>query len=161
MVAAVLANAAVAEGAGMLHFIAAPVDAYIEQAIEWVRSTLVPAGEEVALQGIDFAIRLLSCKRPDADVLKGYATILGDLPNDLLPLALKGACGAATYHKLPPPGVFIRVVDSEWSRRKSDLSRLCRHRDRIQLCGRMRPHRIPAVEAAGASRAQEPVAYRL
>ena len=147
-VVATLAHATLSEGLGLMYFAASNEDAHLEDAISWVAGHLVPCGEENAMVGLDYVVRLLSCKRPDADIMKGYAAILGDMPEDLLSLALRATCAAATYHKLPPPGVFVRAVEDEWSRRKSDLSRLVRHRERIRLANRTRSHRAGAVEAA-------------
>lgn len=122
----------------------------IEAAIAHAEQHLVPAGREAALKGIEYALELLSARRPSDAVLEGYASILGDVPALLLPKALKAACSAATFHKLPPPGAFYKAVEAELSTLRGRVDRLRRHRDRMQLANRIRSHHAkPAVEAPG------------
>lgn len=122
--------------------------AEIEEAIAYAEQQLEPAGEEAAIAGIEYCVELLSAKMPSAQVVKGYAAILGDLPKVLLSRALKAACGGATFHKLPPPGVFLKAVEADVSLMREKVARLKRHRDRMQLANRIRsPHTALAVEA--------------
>jgi hypothetical protein len=116
-------------------------DGSLQMAIEAAERSLVPAGEARAAAGVDYAIRLLSAKALPADLLAGYSAILGDLPEDLLGKAIKAGCAGTTYHKLPPPGVFMAAARTDHDERKATLSRLLRHRERIQLVSRMSPHR--------------------
>lgn len=123
----------------------------IEAAIAHAEANLVPAGEEAALAGIEFCIEMLSAKTPSPPVMKGYAAILKDLPASLLAKSLKAACSGTTYHKLPPPGSFIKAVEADVASLREKLSRLKRHRDRMQLANRIRPCRTTlAVEAPSA-----------
>jgi hypothetical protein len=122
----------------------------VNLAIAHAEERLRPAGEEAALVGIEYCIELLSAKRPAEQILKGYASILGDIPVALLSKALKAACTKATFHKLPPPGAFCQAVEGETEALRATLSRLRRHRDRMQLANRIRSHHAkPAVEAPG------------
>lgn len=122
----------------------------IEAAIEYAEQQLVPCGEAAAISGIQYCVELLSAKMPPPNIVQGYASILGDLPALLLPKALKAACSAATFHKLPPPGAFIKAVEADLLSMKGKVERLRRHRDRMQLANRIRSHHAkPAVEAPG------------
>jgi hypothetical protein len=120
----------------------------IDAAIAHIEEQMAPAGEARVAEGLHYCAELLSAKPLAPHILKGYAAILGELPAVLLSLALKGGCAQATFHKVPPPGSFMKVVEGEWASLRSTLSRLKRHRDRMQLANRIRPHRVnPTVEA--------------
>jgi hypothetical protein len=126
-------------------------EAEIEEAIAYAEQQLVPAGEEAAVAGIEYCVALLSAKMPEANIVKGYASILGELPASLLPKALKAACSAANFHKLPPPGAFMKSVEADLNSLRERVARLRRHRDRMQLANRIRSHHAkPAVEAPGS-----------
>ena len=122
-------------------------DGLIDRAIDDAKAALDPAGRHKAYEGLIFAIKVLSSRTPENDVLSGYAAILGDLPADLLAKAFRAGLGGATYHKLPPPGAFMKPVAEEWIYRKAVLSRLIRHKGRTDLARKMRPSRSTAVEA--------------
>ncbi len=120
----------------------------VDEAIRTVEATLAPAGYELGRGAVDYCIRLLSAKRPDIDVLEGYAAILGDLPRDLLGKAVKACLAAATYHKLPPPGQFRDKIKHRLEERTSLLYRLKKYKTRLQLLSQRRaPSRPTPVEA--------------
>ena len=122
----------------------------IDEAIKHAELQIVPAGDAAAIAGIEYCVALLSAKLPPSNILQGYASILGDLPASLLPRALKAACSAATFHKLPPPGAFLKAVEADLNAMRGRVERLKRHRDRMQLANRIRSHHTrPAVEAPG------------
>jgi hypothetical protein len=124
-----------------------PLDNDVHEAIVAAMDDLVPAGREAAFEGVIFAARVLGIKRPPNDVLSGYAAILGELPLDLLRQALRDGLAEQTYHVLPTPGLFMTKVKHELEARRSRLSLLKRHRERVRLADRTRPTDRSKLEA--------------
>jgi hypothetical protein len=135
------------EGVGPAYYAMVEIDDHIDEAVIEAERSLEPAGRQAAGDGVIFCAKMLSAQRPANDVLSGYAAILGELPADLLAKALRGAVASTTWHKLPPPGVFMNIVVNEVSERRTRLSTLKRHRDRIKLVSLTRSHRAPQLEA--------------
>lgn len=105
----------------------------LDLAQQAVEASLRPAGKARGAAGVDYATRLLGSRPLAPDLLAGFAAILGDLPEDLLGKAIKSGCSGTTYHKLPPPGVFLTAVAEEWASRKRALSEIEIYRRRISL----------------------------
>lgn len=132
------------ESTPVIHLVEEDIDATFDLAIELAEAALAPAGEAAVREMLEVCCEVLSCKRPSVPALTVYSSLLGQLPADLLAKAGQGALMDQDYHKLPTPGGFFKPVAEEWDNRKSRLSRLRRHRERVRMARRyQRPSLVP------------------
>jgi hypothetical protein len=113
-----------------------PLDIHLDIALAHAESRLMPCGVARAERAVLYCLDVLSSRPLSRPVFGGYAAILSEIPDDLLVTAVRGALSVTTYHKLPPPGVFVKAVEPEWSRRKRQVQILRFHRSRLDFLAR-------------------------
>lgn len=100
------------------------------------------ADDETIRNGVNYVAEVLGCKRPNERVMRGYVSVLRDIPASLLPAAIKSAASLDAYHNLPTPGAFMMGVKETISIFRARRNRLHRLISRMEVASRMRARKL-------------------
>ena len=109
------------------------------------------ADEKTIRDGVNYVAEVLGCKRVGERVMRGYISILADIPAGLLPNAIKGAAALDAYHNMPTPGAFMLPVKETIGIFKARRNRLHRLISRMEVATRLRHRNLrPSADEASA-----------
>jgi hypothetical protein len=104
-------------------------------------------GPEQALELFELALKMLKAKRPDPDVVRGYVSLMGDYPRDLLMKSVKAVLLKETYHMLPTPAAMVAVAEAEMVYRRAIVFKLKHAHRRLAVARMFHTRKAPSTQS--------------
>ena len=111
----------------------------LEQARAVIDAALVQAGPVEVVRAMDLVAEVLGVSAPSETAATVYATILGELPADLLQTATDKLLRTHRWEKFPRPADWMQHVEDALARRRSLRQRIQRASGRQSVAQRLHP----------------------
>jgi hypothetical protein len=110
-----------------------PVDPTLAEVLQDCEARMAGCSRQEADEGLELAIALMRCTRPNDMVWAGYLNIMMMFPRELLMPSIKAAIAAERYHVLPTVGALVAYARAESELRQGKIGMLKRAIGRLEL----------------------------
>jgi hypothetical protein len=110
-----------------------PNDWSLGAVLQDCEARMAGCSREEAHEGLELAIALMRCARPNDMVWSGYLNIMMMFPRELLMPSIKTAIAAERYHVLPTVGALVAYARAESELRQGKIGMLKRAIGRLEL----------------------------